>query len=478
MRTFRVCVLEKETLNVMSQTQRFAASQLELDDKQYLWHPFTQQKSWEAEEQIIIEQAQGCYLIDTAGHRYLDGVSSLWANIHGHQHPTINAAIKNQLDKVAHTTMLGLTHPNAIELGKRLVQLAPGKLSRVFYSDTGAAAMEIALKIAYQYWSQAQVPQPQRRFFLSLCNSYHGDTVGAMSIGGIDVYRHAYTSLFFSTIQVPNYTCTCGMQPACHTSGMPCLDEIERVVSEHAHELVALVVEPLFQGASGIHVYPRGYTRSMWKIAKKYGLLFIVDEVATGFGRTGMMFACEQEGIEPDIMGLAKGITGGYLPLAATLTTEEIYEAFLGESTEGRTFYHGHTYTGNPVACAAALASLDVFEQEHILERLQPRIKQLTEGLERLRSLSLVADIRQCGFVAGIELAPNKDLQTPFPVEKKVGIRVIKEARKRGVMLRPLSDVLVIMPPLVISEQELAVILDVVRDAILVVAEELEYEQS
>jgi adenosylmethionine-8-amino-7-oxononanoate aminotransferase len=452
--------------------QPFAASQLELDDKRYLWHPFTQQKAWEAEPQIIIERAEGCYLIDTTGRRYLDGVASLWANIHGHQHPVITAAIKQQLDQVAHTTMLGLTHPKAIELAKRLVEIAPGQLSRVFYSDTGAAAMEIALKIAYQYWPQAQPAQPQRQRFLSIRNAYHGDTVGAMSIGGIDVYRQAYTSLFFPTIQVSNTNeCSCGL--GCHTCGMPCRDVIERTVAQHAQELIAIVIEPLFQGASGIRIYPRGYTRSLWEIARRHGLLFIVDEVATGFGRTGTMFACEQEGIEPDIMALAKGISGGYLPLAATLVTEEIYQAFLGESNEGRTFYHGHTYTGNPVACAAALASLDVFEQEHVLERLQGRIKQLQVGLARIRPLPLVADVRSYGLVAGIELARNKDLQTPFPAEMKMGVRVIQEARKRGVMLRPLGDVLVIMPPLAISEQELALLLEVMHDSLLAVAEEL-----
>jgi adenosylmethionine---8-amino-7-oxononanoate aminotransferase len=447
---------------------------LETDDKRYLWHPFTQQQDWEAEPQLVIAEAQGCYLIDDQGRRYLDGVSSLWANLHGHRHPVIDAAVKQQLGKVAHTTMLGLTHPSAIQLGKRLIELAPGRLSRVFYSDTGAAAMEIALKIAFQYWYQADPPQPQRKAFLSIQNAYHGDTVGAMSVGGIDIYRQVYTPLFFPTIAVDvEAPCTCGNRPTCSSCNMPCLDELERVISQHAHELGAVVIEPLFQGAGGIHVYPTGYTRAVWEMTKRHGILFIVDEVATGFGRTGKMFACEHEGIEPDIMGLAKGISGGYLPLAATLTTEEIYQAFLGP---GRTFYHGHTYTGNPLACAAALANLDIFEQEHTLEKLQPHIEQLRLGLERLRPLPMVADIRQCGLVAGIELAYKKDRHTPFPPEKKVGVRVIKESRKRGVILRPLSDVVVLMPPLAISEQELKLLLDVTQEAILAVAEGLEHE--
>lgn len=445
-------------------------SALEHDDKRYLWHPFTQQQDWEAEPQVLITEAEGCYLIDSEGRRYLDGVSSLWANLHGHRHPTLNVAIRQQLERVAHSTMLGLTHPTAIQLGKRLVELAPGRLSRVFYSDTGAAAMEIALKIAFQYWQQADSPQPRKTSFLSISNAYHGDTVGAMSVGGIDIYRRTYMPLFFPTIAVDSsVTCTCGR--GCTDCHVPCLDELERTLTQHAHELAAVIIEPLFQGAGGICVYPRGYSRAVWEMAKRHQILFIVDEVATGFGRTGKLFACEHEGIEPDIMGLAKGISGGYLPLAATLVTEEIYQAFLGP---GRTFYHGHTYTGNALACAAALANLDIFEQEQTLEKLQPRIEQLRQGLARLRALPIVADTRQCGFVAGIELARQKNRQMPFLADQKVGVRVIKEARKRGVILRPLSDVIVLMPPLAISEQELAELLRVTGEAILTVAEGLE----
>lgn len=448
----------------------FNPAALEQDDKRYLWHPFTQQQDWEAEPQVLITEAEGCYLIDSEGRRYLDGVSSLWANLHGHRHPALNAAIRQQLDRMAHSTMLGLTHPTAIQLGKRLVELAPGHLSRVFYSDTGAAAMEIALKIAFQYWQQANPPQPRKTSFLSISNAYHGDTVGAMSIGGIAIYRHTYTSLCFPTIAVDaSLPCTCGK--GCTSCGVPCLDEVERTVAQHAQELAAVIIEPLFQGAGGIRVYPEGYSQAVWEIAKRHQVLFIVDEVATGFGRTGKFFACEHEGIEPDIMGLAKGISGGYLPLAATLVTEEIYQAFLGP---GRTFYHGHTYTGNALACAAALANLDIFEQEHTLENLQPRIKQLHQGLKRLRTLPMVADTRQCGFVAGIELASKKNRQTPFSSDQKVGGRVIKEARTRGVILRPLSDIIVLMPPLVIAEHELAQLLRVTEEAILAVAEELE----
>ena len=452
----------------------FEYDTLEQDDKGYLWHPFTQQQDWEAEPQIVITRAEGCYLIDSVGRRYLDGVSSLWANLHGHQHPLIDAAIRQQLTNVAHTTMLGLTHPGAIQLGKRLIEIAPGNLRRVFYSDTGAAAVEIAIKMAYQYWQQIHPARPQKSLFLSINNAYHGDTVGAMSVGGIETYRHTYHSLFFSTVTVDmTVPCTCGNQPSCTSCELPCLDEVERAMLSHADELVAVILEPLFQGAGGIHVYPRGYTRAIQEIARRSDVLFIVDEVASGFGRTGSMFACEQENIEPDILCLGKGLSGGYLPLAATLATEEIYQAFLGE---GRTFYHGHTYTGNPLACAAALANLDIFEQEKTLERLQPLIQQLQRGLERLRSLPLVTDIRQCGFVAGIELALPLEKQKVFPHARRLGTLAIKEARQRGVMLRPLGNTLVLMPPLAISTQELTFLLDVVQASIRSLSEELEHE--
>jgi adenosylmethionine-8-amino-7-oxononanoate aminotransferase len=450
------------------------SNQLEQADKHYLWHPFTQQQDWEADSQLVIERAEGSYLIDIEGKRYLDGISSLWVNVHGHNRPEINQAIIAQLECVAHTTMLGLTHPSAIELGKRLIEIAPGKLSRVFYSDTGAAAIEIALKIAFQYWHQCESPKPSKTKFFSLSNTYHGDTVGSMSVGGIDLYQQVYNQLLFSTFQAPGPYCyRCHLHksyPSCHFA---CLEEVERVIAEHADELAAVVMEPLVQGAAGIFVYPPGYTRAVWEIAKRYQVLFIVDEIATGFGKTGKMFACEHEGIEPDLMALGKGITGGYLPLAATLTTEEIYQAFLGPIERRRTFYHGHTYTGNPLACAAALANLDLFEQDQTLERLQPKIALLTQQLERFRHLPVVGDIRQCGFIVGIELVQNKQTRAPFPAQEKVGVRVIKEARRRGVILRPLSDVIVIMPPLSITEEELQMLLDVTYDAVHTISQEL-----
>ncbi|MBV9706182.1 MAG: adenosylmethionine--8-amino-7-oxononanoate transaminase [Chloroflexi bacterium] len=441
---------------------------IEQADKRYLWHPFTQQQDWEAEPQVVIERAEGCYLIDIEGNRYLDGVASLWVNVHGHRRREINRAITDQLERVAHTTLLGLTHPSAIELARRLVEITPGGLSRVFYSDTGAAAMEIALKMALQYWQQCNPPRPHKTKFFSLCNAYHGDTVGAMSVGGIDLFQRAYHQLLFPILQARGaycYHCHLHMSyPACRFT---CLNEVEQMIAEKADELAAVVMEPMVQGAAGMLVYPAGYTRAVWEIAKRHQVLFIVDEVATGFGKTGKMFACEHEGIEPDVMALGKGITGGYLPLAATITTEQIYRAFLGTVEQQRTFYHGHTYTGNPLACAAALASLDLFEQEQTLQQLQPKIALLTKELERFKQLSLVGDIRQCGFMVGIELVQDKQTRLLFPTREKVAVRVTKEARRRGVIIRPLADILVVMPPLSISEEELGILLNVIYDSIV-----------
>ena len=434
-------------------------------DKRYLWHPFTQQLDWEAEPQLIVERAESNYLIDAEGKRYLDGTSSLWVNVHGHRRPEIDQAIVDQLGRVAHSTFLGLTHPPGIRLAQRLVDLAPGNLSRVFYSDTGAAAVEIALKMAFQYWQQCGPPRPQKTTYLSLPNAYHGDTVGAMSVGGLDIYRETYRPLLFPTVQI-------------RSDGIAPIRKVEELIAQHADDLAAVIMEPMIQGAAGMLVYRPGYTRRVWEAARQYGVLFIVDEVATGFGRTGAMFACQHEGIEPDLMALGKGITGGYLPLAATLATEEIYRAFLGAVEEGRTFYHGHTYTGNPLACAAALANLDLFEQDRVLEQLQPKIAHLERGLERLSRLPMVGDVRQCGFMVGIELVQNKVTGARFPVGQRVGVLVIKEARRRGLIIRPLGDVLVLMPPLSITKEEIDFLLDTVNDSICAVAERLRISPS
>ena len=438
---------------------------LEEWDKRYLWHPFTQMKDYEAQEPLIVERAEGVYLVDIHGRRYIDGVSSLWVNVHGHRHPSIDRAVREQLERVAHSTLLGLSNPPAIELAKRLVEIAPEGLTRVFYSDNGATAVEVALKMAFQYWQHKG--ERQRTRFISFENAYHGDTLGAVSVGGIDLFHRIFSPLLFPTYRVKApycYRCPEGLQyPGC---GLACLRALEETLKRHHRECAALIIEPVVQGAAGMIVHPPGFLRRVRELCTEYGVLMIADEVATGFGRTGRMFACEHEGVTPDLMCVAKGITGGYLPLAATLTTEEIYEAFLGEYHEFKTFFHGHTYTGNPLACAAACANLEVFEKERTLERMATKVELLAKRLKEFWSLPHVGDVRQKGFMVGVELVADRKTKEPFPPQMKVGQKVILEARRQGVVIRPLGDVIVLMPPLAIPEGELERLAEVVHDAI------------
>jgi adenosylmethionine-8-amino-7-oxononanoate aminotransferase len=412
-------------------------------DRDHLWHPFTQQQGWCEEEPLSIERADGWLLIDSEGRRYIDGVSSLWCNVHGHRHPEIDRAVRDQLDRVAHSTMLGLTHPWAAELAARLVELSPPGLSRVFYSDSGSTAAEVALKMAFQFQQQRGGQHARRRSFVHLRDAYHGDTIGSVSVGGIDLFHATYRPLLFETHAV---------EPgdAAH---------LERVLAANEEEIVAVIVEPLVQGAAGIVVHPPGYLRTVRELCDRYGVLLICDEVATGFGRTGTMFACEQENVAPDLLCLAKGLTGGYLPLAATLATERIYEGFLGAPEEKRTFFHGHTYTGNPLACAAALASLEVFERERTLERLQPKIELLGELLDPVSAQPGVAEVRRRGLMVGIDLGVHDP-------RLRMGHRVALEARRRGAIIRPLGDVVVLMPPLAISKGDLRRLVKITAESI------------
>jgi adenosylmethionine---8-amino-7-oxononanoate aminotransferase len=412
-------------------------------DHDHLWHPFTQQQGWSEEAPLLIERGEGSHLIDVEGRRYIDGTSSLWCNVHGHCHPAIDAAVRDQLERVAHSTMLGLSHPGAAELAGRLVAIAPPGLSRVFYSDSGSTAAEIALKMAFQYQRQRGSEHARRTSFVKLRHAYHGDTIGSVSVGGIDLFHAAYGPLLFET----------------HAAEPGDAADLDRILRAHGEEVAAVIVEPLVQGAAGILVHPRGYLAAVRELCDRHGVLLICDEVATGFGRTGTMFACEQEGVAPDLLCLAKGISGGYLPLAATLTTERVYEGFLGAPEEQRTFFHGHTYTGNPLACAAALASLDVFEAERTIERLQPKIRLLEERLREVAAMAEVAEVRQRGFMVGIDLGEHDPAL-------RMGHRVTLEARRRGALVRPLGDTVVLVPPLSISRDDLARLLDIVTDSI------------
>jgi adenosylmethionine-8-amino-7-oxononanoate aminotransferase len=410
-------------------------------DQRHVWHPFTQQQGWAEELPLVIASAEGTDLIDTAGRRYIDGVSSLWCNVHGHRHPRIDAAIAAQLERVAHTTMLGLTHPPGAELAARLAAIAPPGLDRVFYSESGSAAVEIALKMAFQYFQQAG--EERRTSFISLTDAYHGDTLGAVSVGGIELFHGKYAPLLF-----PAHNCRPGDA-----------DGLERILDLHGEETAAVIVEPLVQGAAGIRVQPPGFLRRVRELTEKHGVLLIADEVATGFGRTGTMFACEQERVAPDLLCLGKGLTGGYLPLAATLTTARIHDGFLGAHEEFRTFFHGHTFTGNPLACAAAIASLELFDSEQTLVRLQPKIRLLGELLGDVAAMPEVAEVRGRGFMVGIDLGDHDPAL-------RLGHRVTLEARERGAIVRPLGETIVLMPPLAISKADLLRLVAIVADSI------------
>ncbi|MEW5804776.1 MAG: adenosylmethionine--8-amino-7-oxononanoate transaminase [bacterium] len=466
-------------------------------DKEFIWHPFTQMQDWARENPLVVERGEGVYLEDSDGRRYIDGVASLWTNVHGHQKKEIDEAIRDQLTRIGHSTMLGLTHAPAIELARRLIEIAPTGLSRVFYSDNGATSCEIALKMAFQYWQQQG--KTKKTSFVYFENSYHGDTLGAVSVGGIDMFHHLYHPLLFHAYRSTSpycYRCPYQLAPAAAHGGPPvtpgipfgpgsspvnpapsascrlrCLQDLERILKERAQEISALIIEPCVQGAGGILVAPDGFLRRVRDLCSQYQVLMICDEVAVGFGRTGRMFACEHEQVHPDLLCLAKGITGGYLPLAVTLASEQIFAGFLGDYSQKRTFFHGHTYTGNPLACRAALANLDIFEKERLVEKVQEKSVLLTQGLREFRELPHVGDIRQKGLMAGIELVRDKISKEPYGWEEKMGIRVIQEARKMGVILRPLGDVIVLMPPLSISAAELDQLLSVTLQSIRQVTE-------
>ena len=435
-------------------------------DHRHLWHPFTQMADWLAEEPLIVAEAEGCTLIDTRGRRYLDGVSSLWCNVHGHRHPTLDAALRAQLEQVAHTTMLGLANRPSIELAHALVALAPAGLTRVFYSDAGATAVEVALRMALQY--QQLRGETARTRFASLVEAYHGDTLGAVGVGYSETFhRHLASAVAPAVRLTPPHVFRWERVLSAEAALGAALAEAEQVLAAHAPHLAALIVEPLVQGAAGMWVHPVAYLAALHELAHRHGMLFIADEVATGFGRTGRMFASEHAAITPDLLCLAKGISGGYLPLAATLATEEVFAAFLGPYEEFRAFFHGHTYTGNPLGCAVGLASLDVFRQERTLQALGPKIARLTERLVAdVAPLPHVGDVRQQGVMVGIELVADRAERVPYPPAARVGQRVVRAARARGVILRPLGNVIVLMPPLAIAAAEIDRLIDVTREAI------------
>ena len=435
-------------------------------DKRYLWHPFTQMQDWLTEDVVIIERGEGCYLIDAVGNRYIDGTASMWTNVHGHNHPELNTALKAQLDKIAHTTLLGYSNVPAIQLAQKLVEITPAGLNKVFYSDNGSTAVEIALKMAYQYWQHKG--EPQRKLFIHFDNAYHGDTIGAMSVGGIDSFHTTFDSLLFKGVRVSAPETYRSADTSSNNTAVKTrwLHAVEAALSENAGQVAGIILEPLIQGAGGMLIAPKGFLKELAVFAKRWETLLIVDEVMTGFGRTGKMWACEHENVTPDILCTAKGLAAGYLPLAATLTTDNLYNAFLGKYRDLKTFFHGHTFTGNPLACAVALENIAIFERENLLSELQPTIEHFRNRLQEFYRLPHVGDVRVCGLAAGVELMENPDSHTPYPFEEKVGIRVCKEALARGAMLRPLVNTIVLMPTLQITISALDTLLDIVYTSI------------
>lgn len=438
-------------------------SQVVQEDQQYLWHPFTQMKGWLEYDQMTIVGGEGVYLIDDKGNKYYDGVSSLWVNIHGHRVPELDKAITDQLEKIAHSTLLGLISPPSVELAKRLVAITPKSLEKVFFSDDGSTGIEVAIKMAYQYW--ALVGRREKREFITLTSAYHGDTLGTVSVGGIDAFHKIFQDLLFH----PNILHSPGIYDSVQEKeaiAEKSLEALASLLKEKSNSIAALIIEPLVQAAAGMRTMPHGYLKRVRELTKKYDVLLIVDEVATGFGRTGTMFACEQEDVDPDLMILSKGITGGYLPLAATLTTTEIFNAFLGELSEGKTFYHGHSYTGNALACAVGIASLDLFEKNHIIEGLQEKIPAVTEALKEIEKLPHVKEVRQQGLMIGIDIVQDVEKNIPYYVEDAMGAKAAFVARKHGLIVRPIGDAVILLPPLASTKEQLLDMVRILRDAI------------
>ncbi|TMA24900.1 MAG: adenosylmethionine--8-amino-7-oxononanoate transaminase [Deltaproteobacteria bacterium] len=450
-------------------------------DRAHLWHPFTQMQTWleplPGDEPVIIDHARGSWLFDTRGRKYLDAISSLWVNVHGHHRTELDSAVKLQLEHVAHTTLLGLASPPSIELAAELVRRAPRNglgpnesgLTKVFYSDSGSTAVEVAMKMAFQHWRQRGKPQKTR--FVALAEAYHGDTLGAVSVGGMDLFHQIFYPLLFDCLRIPSpyvYRWPTGARHCMEAASLAA----ETLIRSRRDEIAALLIEPLVQAAAGMITHPPGYLKRVARACKENGVLLICDEVAVGFGRTGTLFACEQEEVVPDFLCLAKGLSGGYLPLAATLTSDAIYESFLGPFESKKTFFHGHSYTGNPLACATGLASLRLFDEQQTLRHVRTMADRLAQGLEQVGALEHVGDIRQRGLMVGIELVRDRQTKEEYGYQDRIGHRVAIAARKRELMLRPLGNIIVLIPPLSIAPAEIDFLAEGVHESIREVTEE------
>ncbi len=423
-------------------------------DRRYIWHPYTQMKDTERMPPIPISRAEGVKIFDQEGNFYYDTISSWWCNVHGHNHPRIKAAIKEQLDSLEHVLFAGFTHKPAVELAEKLIRITPESLTKVFFSDNGSTAVEVAMKMSFQYW--ANTGKKEKARFLSLDRAYHGDTVGAMSVSGISSFNEKFKPLLFDAFRVPTPYCyRCPVGRSREECSVDCLGAVEEVLEENAGEIAAIVIEPLLLGAGGMIIYPVEYLKGIWELSRKYEVHLILDEVATGFGRTGRMFACEHAGISPDFMCLSKGITSGYLPLGVTLTTEEVFDAFYDDHDKLKTFYHGHTYTANPLACAAAVASLELFERENTLKKVSVISDMLGSFLDDVSAQAIVGDTRMIGVVGALELVKDKEAGAPFGAEERIGLQVYELGLKRNLLLRPLGNVIYFFLPLCVTPREL-----------------------
>lgn len=427
-------------------------------DLKYIWHPYTQMKDCRKFPPILIENARGVKLYDNKGNFYYDTISSWWCNVHGHNHPKIKAAIKKQLNSLDHTLFAGFTHKPAVLLAEKLVSITPKNLTKVFFSDNGSTAVETALKISFQYWRN--IGRKSKTKFVSLDLAYHGDTIGAMSVGGNTIFSEAFNPLLFDSFKVPTpycYRCPFGKQRA--SCNIDCIKPLQNTLKKHKDKIAALVLEPLLLAAGGMIVYPVEFLKQAAALAKKYDVHLILDEVATGFGRTGKMFACRHASVQPDFLCLAKGITSGTLPFAATLTTNKIYNAFCDDYEKFKTFYHGHTYTANPIGCAAALATLEIFEEEKTLRILSTLIPVFHNGMEKFRPLPLVGDVRYIGMVGALELVKNKKTKRSFDTKEGIGRKIFQKGLKENLILRPLGNVIYLFLPLSITKAQLTDIL-------------------
>ncbi|VAW34422.1 Adenosylmethionine-8-amino-7-oxononanoate aminotransferase [hydrothermal vent metagenome] len=461
-------MIEKKPLK-KSRTKRSELCEI---DNNHVWHPFTRMLEWDSSEKLIIEKALGNYLIDTEGNKYLDATSSLWVTVHGHRRAEIDKAVRAQLGRVAHSTLLGLGGVSSIELARELIKVTPKGLGRIFFSDNGSTAVEAALKIAYHFQQTRGKKKAKKLRFIAFTGAYHGDTVGAMSVGEIDKFVARYNQLIFKAERAPYPYCyRCPVKSTYPGCRLKCLDRLEAILKRNPDSIAAVIIEPLVQGAAGMITSPPGFLKGVARLAKRYRALLIADEVATGFGRTGTLFACEAENVVPDILCVAKGLTGGYLPLAATITNERIYKSFLGTKKDPDAFYHGHTYTGNPLGCEAARANLEIFQREGTIKKIQPLVELLAELLAPLAHLEHVGDIRQRGLMAGVEIVMEKNSKKSYPSSMRTGERICKEAENYGVLTRPLMDTIVILPPLSIKKTELRRIVTAIKKSIITITE-------